>query len=551
MKIHIVYHGPGTARQNNILSRLAKMLAEGTGWSLSTKPDPTADLQYYIPYLLFDHDYHDTMTAAWFTHREEGWPEKEGLWLKAAEGVDLRTASTQLYHDQITQYGPTALVAPPIDPIFTPLRERPTNRVPVVGVAGYVYKSGRKGEHLVKQLIDSNLMKHVDLCAAGRGWPCETKDHSFEFLPEFYNSLDVLLCTSSVEGPGYPPLEALACGTPVIVPIGVGIFDELPDVPGIHRYERDDYDDMLRALRKVLRKREILSPDRAALVGAVANYTAEAWVEDHRRAFQDLLYPIPPVPKRLPAWSCNSSTGPGQANAGVYLVAYGAPARKCARTCIESWHRFMPGLPVCLVSDAPLGPEDVFVEETDADVGARSVKTRIYDLAPKEWQYVVYVDADTEVVADVSFLFDLLADGWELFICYNPAQYVLGREMVRSDNQDECEETFDQIGTDEFVQMNGGVFGFRRSERTAAFFRRWHEEWGRWGKRDQAAFDRVLYDTPLRIYTLGVEFNLVTRYYPAERSAGIVHYPTLARRWQGIVKGRLDSPEAWKAAGLR
>ncbi len=232
-------------------------------------------------------------------------------------------------------------------------------------------------------------------------------------------------------------------------------------------------------------------------------------------------------------------------------MAYGEPARKCAATCIESWHRHMPGLPVCLASDAPLGPEDVFVQETDTDIGARSVKTRIFDLAPAEWQYVIYVDADTEVIADVSFLFDLLSDGWEMFICYNPAQYVLGRHMIRRDNEDECEETFDGIGTDEFVQMNGGVFGFRRNERTAAFFRNWHQEWGRWGKRDQAAFDRVLYATPLRVYTLGVEWNLVTRYYPAERSAGIVHRPTLARRWQGIVEGRLDSPEAWKQAGLR
>jgi hypothetical protein len=538
LKIHIVYPGPGAARQNNILTRLAQVLADGTGWGLGIKPDPAADLNYYIPYLLFNRNYHATMTAGWFTHREEGWPEKENLWRKAAEGVDLRTTSTRLYHEPLKEIGTTALVTPPVDPAFRPLI-RPSNQTPLVGIAGYVYDSGRKGEYLVKQLMGSDLMNRIELTAAGRGWPCLTKDYSFERLPEFYNSLDVLLCTSRIEGPGYPPLEALACGTQVVIPRGVGIFDELPDVTGIHRYECDNYDGLKQALRHALETRT----DREALAGAVAKYTAEAWVEDHRQAFRTILSPIPRIPGRLPAWSGD--------NAGVYLVAYGDPARKCAETCINSWHHFMPGLPVCLVSDEPLGPEDVFVEHPDRDIGGRFAKTRIYDLAPKKWKYVVYVDADTELISSVSFLFDLLSDGWEMFICYNPAQYVLGREMVRSDNKDECEATFDQIGTDEFVQMNGGAFGFQRNERTAAFFGRWHEEWGRWGKRDQAAFDRVLYGAPLRIYTLGVEWNLVTRYYPAERSAGIVHYPTLARRWQGIVHGRLDSPEAWKQAGLR
>jgi hypothetical protein len=107
------------------------------------------------------------------------------------------------------------------------------------------------------------------------------------------------------------------------------------------------------------------------------------------------------------------------------------------------------------------------------------------------------------------------------------------------------------VGTNEFLQYNGGVFGFRRCDRTARFFRDWHREWNVWGKRDQAALDRALYADPLRVYTLGVEWNLVTRYYPAERSAGILHYPTRARRWQGIIHHRLDNPQAWKDAGLR
>jgi hypothetical protein len=537
VKIHIVH-----TIDDGILSRLARTLADGTGWSLGTKPDGAATVNYYVPYLLYDKTFTRTMTAAWFTHREEKSPKKAGLWDRVVQSVDLRTVSTRLYQQRIDKVcggrGPTAYVTPPIDPQFT-LPARFNNRLPVVGVAGFVYESGRKGEELVRRLMKSPLMKSIELRAAGSGWPCETKLLDYGDLPAFYGSLDVLLCSSLTEGPGYPPLEALACGAQVVVPYEVGIFDELPDLPGIHRYERGAYDDMERALHKALRTKA----NPAALRNAVGDYTAEAWTEDHKQAFKGLLCPLPPPPKRAPAWSGD--------NAGVYMVAYGDPARKCAETAIASWHRHMPGVPVCLVSDASLGPEDVFVEEPDRDVGARGVKTRIYDLAPEAWRYVVYVDADTEVTADVSFLFDLLVDGWEIFICYNPEAYVLGRNMIRPDNGDECEETFTQVGTDEFIQMNGGVFGFRRCPRTANFFRRWHEEWQRWGKRDQAAFDRVLYDEPLRLYTLGVEFNTITRYFEAERSAGILHYPTRARRHEGIIEGRLDSPEAWRKAGLK
>jgi hypothetical protein len=539
MNVHIVYPGPGDPQQSQIIPRLARWLADGTGWSLGIKPDPAADLNYWFPYLLHDARFTRTPVAAWFTHREEGWPEKEAVWRGVGERVDLRTVSTQLYRGDLEKYGRTALVTPPIDPQFRPPKAKVKRASrPVVGVAGYVYASGRKGERLVAQLEHSALGERIELTASGRGWPCGAREHSYAGLPEFYSSLDVLLSASLLEGPGYPPMEALACGTRIVVPRGVGIFDEFPDLPGVHRYERGDFDAMCAALETAL----ATEADPAALSEAMGRYTLEEWVNDHLRAFQELLHPVPTMPDDLPDW---------RGCAGVYVVAYGDPARHCAEKCIASWHRHMPGVPVCLASDAPLGPEDVFVEEPDADLGARSVKTRVYDLAPQEWRYVLYVDADTEVTADVSFLFDLLADGWEMFICANPAQYVLGRHMVRKDNRDECEETFNLVGTDEFLQMNGGVFGFRRCERTAAFMRRWHDEWLRWGKRDQAAFDRALYSDPLRVYALGVEWNCITRYAGAERSAGIVHRPTLARRWSGIVHERLDSPEAWKQAGLK
>jgi len=210
----------------------------------------------------------------------------------------------------------------------------------------------------------------------------------------------------------------------------------------------------------------------------------------------------------------------------------------------------MPGLPVCLVSDSPLGLEDVFVQHPDSDVGARGPKTRIWDLAPAEWDYVLYLDADTEVVADISFLFQLLEDGWEAFFCLNPGKYVRLEEMRRPDNHEETAETLEVLGTGEVLQLNGGVFGFRRCQATERLMRTWHREWNRYAKRDQAALARSLHANPVRLYVLGNEWNTVTRYVAAERTAGILHYAMQARSWKGMINGRLDSSEAWAAVHL-
>lgn len=519
--------------EDRIIPRLARDLAEGTGWTLGDRPDPTARLNYFFPYLEWERfqDFKATPSAAWFTHIDTAQPGKVSIWDQAAQAVDLRLTSARQYADQLATWGPTGLVTPPLDRTkFTLAADKPATDKPVVGVSGFVYPGGRKGESLIQQLQQNNLADLIHLRASGQGWPVtDQKLWPWERMEVFFQGLDVYLCTAEIEGVPYPPLEALACGVKVVIPRGVGLLDQLPDAEGIFRYKAGNFRSLLAALKKA-----IASPwNRRELRSITARFTPLAWATDHDIAVDKLFNPHPPV--------VQTANG-GQ---GFFYVAYGDPARACAERAIASVKVFMPETPVALVSDQPLGAEDIFIEHPDSDIGARSVKTQIYDLAPADWERIIYLDADTELIADVSFLFDLLKDGWESFFCYNPAQYVLAREMKRPDNGDECEETFELYGTDNFVQLNGGVFGFRRCPATEALFRAWHTEWQRHGRRDQAALDRALWAHPLRLITLGNEWNTVTRYIDAERSAGILHYPMTARRWRGLVNGRLDSDEAW------
>lgn len=524
MKIHIVSK---EANPERILSRLAATLAHETGWSLGRTPRGDVDLNYFLPYL--DYESVQTGTAAWFTHFDARSDRKAELWQQVAAAVDLRTTSTMSYAEALAAVGPVVKVPPPLDRQAFALADLPDEIS--IGVSGYVYQDGRKGEDLIRRLYGDN--RKLNWQATGRGWSIPTRSVTTDQLPAFYQSLRLFVCASRIEGVPYPPLEALACGVPVVIPRGVGLLDDLPDLPGITRFDTGDYDSLKEAFEQALN--QLGDVDREALRAATEPYTPSAWARAHEHAFEALLNP--PAVEVLPDW---------RGCAGAYYVAFGAPARECALNAISHWHERMPGVPTALVSDAPLGPEDVFVEQPDADIGGRIAKISIDELAPVDWRYVLYMDADTEVVADVGFLFQALVDGWELVICKNPSRFHVIREMKRPDNGDECDLTFDALGSDELMQLNGGVFAFRRCERTARFFRRWRTEWERYGKRDQAALLRALYAEPLRVYVLGNEWNTVVRYDPAERTAGILHYPMEARRYAGHFNARLDSPEAWK-----
>jgi glycosyltransferase involved in cell wall biosynthesis len=57
-------------------------------------------------------------------------------------------------------------------------------------------------------------------------------------LPDLYNSIDILLFPSLYEGFGWPPLEAMACGTPVVASHAAS----LPEVIGDAGFMGAPYD---------------------------------------------------------------------------------------------------------------------------------------------------------------------------------------------------------------------------------------------------------------------------------------------------------------------
>jgi len=96
------------------------------------------------------------------------------------------------------------------------------------------------------------------------------------------------------------------------------------------------------------------------------------------------------------------------------------------------------------------------------------------------------------------------------------------------------------------LQLNGGVWAFGRNTRVERFFNRWRAEWEVYAQRDQGALFRALYADPLKTLVLGNEWNTFPKYTKGITTAGLMHYPGDARRWAGMIPGRIDSDAAWQ-----
>jgi len=136
-----------------------------------------------------------------------------------------------------------------------------SSRPIIFGVSGRIYADGRKGEHLVKEMVNAGYT----VKAWGDGWPCESVGNNVAYLPAFYRSLDYYVDTSSDEGGCTPALECMAMGIPVIShTLGV-------DRP-VLAYDTHDWISLNRVLYKLTHPR-----------------TYEDWAREHAAYFKSVL----------------------------------------------------------------------------------------------------------------------------------------------------------------------------------------------------------------------------------------------------------------------
>ena len=150
----------------------------------------------------------------------------------------------------------------------------------VLGLCGRVYPGGRKGEHLVRQLLDdSEVMNHLSIVASNDTWSCPVLQTNSTH--DFYSSIDFLLVTSLLEGGPVPFMEALAMGKLSIAP-SIGVIGEFPHID----YEVGNYESLKKAI--LTTKAQFLQ-ERFRLASFMDGYNWESWACQHISLFQKLL----------------------------------------------------------------------------------------------------------------------------------------------------------------------------------------------------------------------------------------------------------------------
>jgi len=261
---------------------------KSNGWTASNEPDPGAEANVFFPYCQWRYSrFRKTVIAAWMTHLEDESVEhgaKRKRWFDTAPVLDLRVTPSRMYYDLLRHYGPTVLIPHPVELDKFVIVKPKTHPKPIIGVAGRVYSGGRKGESLVRRLYEEQG-NCWEVRAAGRGWPVPTSKYAWSRLQEFYQSLDVFLCTSLVEGGPVTVLEALACGKRVVIPWHVGAMDEIPEYSGARHYEAGNYASMVDAIKLALD-----DETRPKAMRAIAGeYTVDRWCRRWREAMEEIV----------------------------------------------------------------------------------------------------------------------------------------------------------------------------------------------------------------------------------------------------------------------
>ena len=266
-RVHIV-----TSDSGWILEKLAAELSSRLEYvSYSLETDSAADIQYYITYGCRTSRI-SPIEVALFTHREQDVVAADRF-DKAALDVDVAVSMSNKTDALIKALGVEGSVC--ISPGVDLDRFKPLVRI---GVVGRTYHTGRKGEALVRAVMD---IPGIEWHFTGEGWPGPAQNIDEDNLPAFYRSMDYILVPAINEGGPMSVLESLASGVPVIAS-DVGWVRDFPHIA----FDQGDPESLRAVLTELVER-------KMTLAHAVEHMTWDNWATQHDELFQRLFATLP------------------------------------------------------------------------------------------------------------------------------------------------------------------------------------------------------------------------------------------------------------------
>lgn len=218
-----------------------------------------------------------------------------------------------------------------------------------------------------------------------------------------------------------------------------------------------------------------------------------------------------------------SDDSTGLSRTGIVFAATGEQFAREAMSAIRSLREKMPDSPVTLFSDRKRATLwDLGCHQIEIPSPRYDYMDKIFAIQHSPYRWTLYLDADTQILNDVSHLFQVL-ERFELAFCHDISR------------KGSCDE-FSDITPAGFSEPNTGVILY---DQESANVRQCFEDWSKIYERqrqtacvaphDQPAFRKAVYDSSVRIHILPPEYNVRT------------HKPCYVDGLAMILHGRGDS----------
>jgi glycosyltransferase involved in cell wall biosynthesis len=270
-RVRIVTEKPGW-----IMHRMAEEIQKHMGAENVRINDEweEAEIHYYINYGYFRDRPNNGIKVANFTHYDpKNLAEK---FVQVAKEVDHCITISKATAETLADFGipteKTTVIVTGADKYFQPLL--------TLGVVGRTYTGGRKGEDIVKALLeDQKLMRRVRIVATNDSWGVPV--WQFDDRADFYRAIDYLLVPSRLEGGPVPFMEALACGTMSIAP-EIGVIPQFSHIS----YPAGD----INALKKLIKKiADQHFSQKYKLSSEMHGINWSGWAVEHEKLFRKLI----------------------------------------------------------------------------------------------------------------------------------------------------------------------------------------------------------------------------------------------------------------------